>query len=114
VAGAWAAVILRLRGHRRWLVLGGAGALIGLLLVAGSMLSLVIFGSSARDAGTTGSVFFGFLLYGWLLGSCVAAAMIPAPDPPRQRVPVWSIAAFLLVPITLIAGCEAGAVILPT
>src|SRR5919206_4886134 len=98
VAGAWAAIILRMRGHPRWLLLGLASALVGLVFVVCSLLSLVIFGAGSRDTGATGSVFFGFLLYGWLLASAIAAAMIPAPDTARTGPPVWSIAAIVLAP----------------
>src|SRR4029077_8806138 len=114
VAGGWAAIILRMRGHPRWLQLGIGSGLVGLALTAGSLLSLIAFGPSARDAGATASLFFGFLLYGWLLASAIVAAMIPAPDPERRGPPFWSIAAILLMPVTLIAGCEAGAGLLPS
>jgi len=114
VAGGWAAIILRMRDHPRWLVLGIGGALIGLGLAAGSVLSLLAFGPQGRDAGSTGSLFFGFILYGWLIGSAIVAALIPAPDPDRRGPPFWSIAAMILLPITLIAGCEAGSGVLPT
>jgi hypothetical protein len=113
VAGGWAAIILRMRDHPRWLLLGIGSAVIGLTLVAASLLSLVVFGPQRRDAGATGSLFFGFVLYGWLLGSAIVAALIPAPDPDRRGPPFWSIAALLLLPITLIAGCEAGTGLLP-
>jgi hypothetical protein len=113
VAGGWSAIILRMRGHPRWLQLGIASGLIGLALVAGSLVSLIVFGPSARDAGATASLFFGFLLYGWLLAAAIIAAMVPAPDPARQSPPIWSIAAILLLPVTLIAGCQAGAGLLP-
>ena len=114
VAGGWAAIILRMRGHPHWLRLGVGSGLIGLSLVAASLLSIVAFGPAGRDAGATASLFFGFLLYGWLLASAITAAMIPAPDPPRSAAPVWFIAAILLLPVTLIGGCEAGAGLLPT
>jgi hypothetical protein len=114
VAGGWAAIILRMRGHPRWLQLGIGGGLVGLALTAGSLLSLIAFGPRARDAGATASLFFGFLLYGWLLASAIVAAMIPAPDPERHGPPFWSIAAILLLPVTLIGGCEAGAGLLPS
>jgi hypothetical protein len=114
VAGGWAAIILRMRGHPRWLQLGIGSVLIGLALAAGSLLSLVAFGPGARDAGATASLFFGFLLYGWLLASAIVAAMIPSPDPDRRGPPFWSIAAILLMPVTLIAGCEASAGLLPS
>jgi hypothetical protein len=113
VAGGWAAIILRMRDHPRWLRLGIGSALIGLALAAASLLSLVAFGPQGRDAGSTGSLFFGFILYGWLLGSAIVAALIPAPDPDRRGPPLWSIAALILLPITLIAGCEAGTGVLP-
>jgi hypothetical protein len=113
VAGGWTAIILRMRGHRRWLQLGIASSLVGMALTAGSLLSLIAFGPAARDAGATASLFFGFLLYGWLLASVIVAAMIRAPDPARHAPPFWSIAAILLVPVTLIGGCEAGAGLLP-
>ncbi|HEY9286920.1 MAG TPA: hypothetical protein VIT43_02745 [Candidatus Dormibacteraeota bacterium] len=113
VSAAWAAIILRLRCHPRWLELGLGSGLIGLLLLLGSFLSLVLFGARNRDLGATGSLFFGFLLYGWILGSGITAGLVPAPDPPRAQPPWWSIAAMLLMPVTLIAGCEAGAGILP-
>src|SRR6266852_1443470 len=113
VAGGWAAIILRMRGHRRWLQLGVASGLVGLALTAGSLLSLIAFGPAGRDAGATASLFFGFLLYGWLLASAIVAALIRAPDPARQGPPAWSIAAILLLPVTLIAGCQAGAAVVP-
>jgi hypothetical protein len=113
VAGGWAGIILRMRGHPRWLLLGIGSGLVGLVLVAASLLSLILFGPRGRDAGATASLFFGFVLYGWLLGSAVVAALIPAPDPDRSGPPLWSIAAILLLPITLIAGCEAGTGVLP-
>jgi hypothetical protein len=114
VAGGWAAIILRMRGHPRWLRLGIGSGLVGLALMAGSFLSLIAFGPGARDAGATASLFFGFLLYGWLLASAIIAAMIPAPDPERHGPPFWSIAAILLLPITLIGGCATGAGVLPS
>src|SRR3989475_1842616 len=114
VAGGWTATILRMRGHRRWLQLGIASGLVGLALTAGSLLSLIAFGPAGRDAGATASLFFGFLLYAWLLASVIVAAMIRAPDPARHGPPLWSIAAILLLPLTLIGGCEAGAGILPS
>jgi hypothetical protein len=113
VAGGWAGIILRMRGHPRWLLLGIGSALIGLALVAASLLSIIVFGPRGRDAGTAASLFFGFVLYGWLLGSAIVAALIRAPDPDRSGPPFWSIAALVLLPITLIAGCEAGTGILP-
>jgi hypothetical protein len=114
VAGGWAAIILRMRGHRRWLQLGIVSGLVGLALTVGSLLSLIAFGPAGRDAGATASLFFGFLLYAWLLASAIVAAMIRAPDPKRSSPPFWSIAAIVLLPITLIGGCEAGAGILPS
>ena len=114
VAGGWAAIILRMRGHPRWLQLGIASGGVGLALVGASLLSLIVFGPAHRDAGATASLFFGFLLYGWLLASAITAALVPAPDPDRVGPPVWSIAAILLLPVTLIGGCEAGAAVLPT
>jgi hypothetical protein len=114
VAGGWAAIILRMRGHPRWLQLGIASGLVGLALTAGRILSLVAFGPAGRDAGATASLFFGFLLYGWLLVSAIAAAMIRAPDPKRSSPPFWSVAAIALLPITLIGGCSAGAGLLPS
>src|SRR5438876_9638832 len=113
VAGGWAAIILRMRGHPRWLQLGIGSALVGLALVCASILSLIAFGPAHREQGTTASLFFGFLLYGWLVASAVVAALIPAPDPDRDAPPLWSIAAIALLPVTLIAGCQAGA-LLPT
>ena len=114
VAGGWSAIILRMRDHPRWLLLGVGSGLIGLALVMASLLSLVLFGPGARDAGATASLFFGFLLYGWLLAGPIVAAMIPAPDPDRRVPPFWSIAAILLLPVTLIGGCEVGAGLLPS
>jgi hypothetical protein len=113
VAGGWAAIILRVRGHPRWVQLGIGSALVGLALAAGSLLSLIAFGPRARDAGATASLFFGFLLYGWLVASAIVAAMIPAPDPERRGPPFWSIAAILLLPVTLMAACSASAGWLP-
>src|SRR5947199_9834063 len=114
VAGGWTAIILRMRGHPRWLQLGFASGLIALVLVLVSVISLIAFGSANRDAGATGSLLFGFLLYGWLLACSIVAVLIPAPDPARSSPPIWSIAAIVLPPATLIAGCEAGTNILPT
>src|ERR1700730_17854129 len=93
VAGGWAGIILRMRGHPRWLRRGVGGALIGVALVAASLLSIILFGPRGRDAGTAGSLFFGFVLYGWLLGRAIVAGLIRAPDPARRRPPVSSIAA---------------------
>jgi hypothetical protein len=114
VAGGWAGIVLRMRGHPRWLQLGIGSGLIGLALAAASLLSLAVFGPQSRDAGATASLFFGFLLYGWPLGSAIVAALIPAPDPDRRGPPFWSIAAILLLPVTLIGGCEVGTGLLPT
>jgi hypothetical protein len=114
VAGGWAAIILRMRGHPRWLQLGIGSGLVGLALTAGSLLSLIAFGPAGRDAGATASLFFGFLLYAWVLASAIVAATIRAPDPARQGPPFWSIAAILLLPVTLVAGCEASAGLLPS
>jgi hypothetical protein len=113
VAGGWAGVILRMRGHPRWLLLGIGSALIGLAIMAASLLSLMVFGPQRRDAGAAAALFFGFVLYGWLLGSAIVAALIAAPDPDRRGPPFWSIGAMLLLPITLIAGCEAGTGFVP-
>jgi len=112
VAGGWTAIILRMRGHPRWLQLGFASGLIALVLVVGSVVSLIAFGSAHRDAGATGSLLFGFVLYGWLLACSIVAVLIPAPDPARSSPPIWSIAAIILLPATLIAGCEAGTTVL--
>src|SRR5438093_7027460 len=114
VAGGWTAIILRMRGHPRWLQLGFASGLIALVLVVGSLISLIAFGPANRDAGATGSLLFGFLLYGWLLACSIVAVLIPAPDPARSSPPIWPIAAIVLLPATLIAGCEAGTSFLPT
>ena len=84
-----------MRGHPRWLQLGIGSGLIGLALVSVSILSLIVFGPANRDA------------------SAIVAALIPAPDPDRHGPPLWSIAAIALLPVTLIAGCEAGAGMLP-
>ncbi|MEA2633956.1 MAG: hypothetical protein QOH92_723 [Chloroflexota bacterium] len=97
-----------MRGHPRWLLLGIGSALIGLALTAASLLSIIVFGPKSRDAGAAASLFFGFVLYGWLLGSAIVAALIPAPDPDWSGPPFWSIAAIALLPLALIAGCEAG------
>ena len=114
VAGGWAAIILRMRGHPRWLQLGIAGGLVGIALTAFSLLSLVVLGPARRDVGATASLFFGFLLYAWLLASAITAAMIHAPDPARKAPPFWSIAAILLLPVTLIGGCATGSGLLPS
>ena len=114
VAGGWTAIVLRMRGHPRWLQLGIASSLVGLALTSGILLSLIVFGPAGRDAGATASLFFGFLLYAWLLASVIVAAMIRAPDPKRSGPPFWSIAAILLLPVTLVAGCEAGAGLMPS
>ena len=66
VAGGWAAIILRMRAHPRWLQLAIGSGVIGLALAAASLLSLVVFGPQGRDADATASLFFGFLLYGSL------------------------------------------------
>src|SRR5579871_1474955 len=66
VSAVWAGIILRLRGHSRWLELGLASGAVGLVLLLASFLSLVLFGAGNRDAGASGSLFFGFLLYGWI------------------------------------------------
>lgn len=113
VAGGWSAIILRSRAHRRWLQLGLGSALVGFALVAGSLLSVVAFGPGNRDLGATAALFLGILLYGWLVGGPVIAALLPAPDLPRHRPLVWPIVAMLLLPVSLIAGCEAGAGIVP-
>ena len=113
IAGGWAAVILRMRGHPRWLRLGIASGLVGVALVGASLLSLILFGPANREIGSTAALFFGFLLYGWLLAAALIAALIPAPDPERHGPPFWSIAAIALLPLSLIAGCEAGVGVLP-
>src|SRR5690242_20736764 len=113
VAGGWAAIILRMRGHRHWLSLGILGGSVGLVLLGASLLSLIVFGPAHREIGSTVALFFGFLLYGWILVAAIIAGLIPAPDPDRSGPPYWSIAAIALLPVTLIAGCEAGVGVLP-
>lgn len=108
IAGGWVAIILRMRSHPRWLQLGLLGAVVGIALSGASLLSIVAFGAQGRDVGATASLFFGFLLYGWLLAGAIVAALIPAPDPERRGPPIWSITAILLLPVTMIAGCSAG------
>src|SRR2546425_8132879 len=114
VAGGWATIILRMRGHPRWLRLGIGSALVGVALVGASILSLIVFGPAHREEGATASLFFGFLLYGWLVASAVVAALISAPDPDRVGPPLWSIAPIALLPGTFIAGLAAGARPVPT
>src|SRR2546430_12285829 len=53
VAGGWTAIILRMRGHRRWLPLGIASGLVGLALTAGGLLPLIVFRPARRGAGAT-------------------------------------------------------------
>lgn len=113
VASGWAAIILRMRAHPRWPQLGIVGGLVGVALLGASLVSLIVFGPAQREVGSTASLFFGFLLYGWLVASAVIAALLPAPDPDRHEPPFWSVAAIALLPLTLIAGCEAGAEVLP-
>src|ERR1700687_5057672 len=76
VAGGWAGIILRMRDHPRWLLLGIGSGLIGLALVAASLLSIILFGPRGRDAGTAASLFFGIVLYGWVRGGAHVAALI--------------------------------------
>lgn len=114
VAGGWSAIILRMRGHSQWLRLGIGSGLVGLALTAASLLSLVVLGPAKRDVGATASLFFGFLLYGWLLASAITAALIQAPGPARKGPPFWSIAAIVLLPVTLMGGCAAGSGLLPS
>jgi hypothetical protein len=64
-------------------------------------------------ASATASLFFGFLLYGGLLASAMVAARIRPLDPVRQEPPISSVAAIPLLPVTLIAGGEAGARVPP-
>src|SRR5207253_11449439 len=113
VAGGWAATILRMRGHPRWLLLGIGSAFVGLALTAASLLSLIAFGPRGRDAGAAASLFFGFVLYGWLLGSAIVAALICAPDPARGGPPFLSIAAPVLLPVPPLARCAPGPGVLP-
>jgi hypothetical protein len=113
VAGGWAAIILRMRGHPRWLSLGTLGGAVGVGFVGASLLSLIVFGPAHREIGSTAALFFGFLLYGWILVAAIIGGLIPAPDPDRHGPPFWSIAAIALLPVTLIAGCEAGVGLLP-
>ena len=107
VAGGWSAIVLRMRDHPRWILLGLISGRFGLVLVSASFLALIVFGPSARDVGATGALFFGFLLYGWLLGGPIVAALIDAPDPERRSPPIGSIVAILVMPVSLIAGCAA-------
>src|SRR5438132_7400823 len=106
VAAGWTAIILRMRGHPRWLQFALASGVIAVILVVGAVLSLVAFGPRHRDAGATGALLFGFLLYGWLLACSIVAVLIPAPDPARKDIPMWSIAALVLPPDNLIPVCE--------
>src|SRR2546430_14308098 len=93
VAAGWTAIILRMRGHPRWLQFGVASGLIALVLVAGAVLSLVAFGPRRRGAGATGALLFGFLLYGWLLACSIVAGLVPAPAPGPQGISLWALAA---------------------
>ena len=112
VAGGWSAIVLRMRDHPRWIQLGILSGLFGLAFVAASFLSLIVFGPGARDLGATAALLFGFLLYGWLLGGPVVAALIDAPDSPRPGPPIWSVVGILVLPLSLVAGCTAGTTVL--
>jgi hypothetical protein len=114
VAAGWTAIVLRMRAHPRWKSLGIASGLVGLFLLGASLLSLVVFGAKGREAGASASVLFGFFLYGWLIISAILAAVIPAPDAPTGRWPIWSLLALLLLPLAMIAGCEAGTQVIPS
>ncbi len=62
-----------MHGHLRWWLLGIGSAFIGPVRVAASLLFPVVFGRQGRDAGGAASLFFGFMLYGWLLASAITA-----------------------------------------
>src|SRR3989441_13338391 len=55
VAAGWTAIILRMRGHPRWLQFGLAGGLIAGVLVAGAVLSLGGLRPRRRGGGPTGA-----------------------------------------------------------
>lgn len=112
VAGGWAAIILRLRGHQSWLRLGCIAGGIGILLVVASLLSLVVLGGSGR-VGPTASVLFEILGFLWVVASPVVALLLPRSATAARRPIRWSIGAAVLLPIALIAGCQAGTGFLP-
>ncbi|HEY8738093.1 MAG TPA: hypothetical protein VIO62_13750 [Candidatus Dormibacteraeota bacterium] len=114
VAGGWAAIILRLRGHADWLRLGSAAGGIGIVLVIASLLSLVVLGAASGGVGPKASIFFELLGFLWVLASPVIALLLPR-SPAAARRPIrWSIGAAVLLPIALIAGCQAGTGFLPS
>jgi hypothetical protein len=113
VAGGWAAIILRLRGHPSWLRLGLVAGGIGILLVIASLLSLVVLGAASGGVGPNASIFFELLGFLWVLASPVIAFLLPLSRTARRPIR-WSIGAAVLLPIALIAGCQAGTGFLPS
>jgi hypothetical protein len=112
IAGGWAAIILRLRGNRNWRGLALTATGIGVLLVVLSLLSLVVLG--ATSLGTRASVLFQLFSFLWLLAGPMIALLLPASVGSARRPLRWSVSAAVLLPIALLAGCQAGASLLPS
>jgi hypothetical protein len=113
IAGGWTAIILRLRGHPQWMRLGVAAAGLGILFVLLSLLSLIVFGGSGA-IGVGGSLLFEIAGFLWLLASPLIALLMRVSGGSARRPIRWSVAAAVLLPIALLAGCQAGASAIPS
>ena len=112
IAGGWAGIILRIRGYREWLRLGIGAAGIGILFVLLSLLALIVLGGTSLGQRVT--VLFELLSFLWLLAGPMIALLLPGNPGAGRRPMRWSVGAAVLLPIALLAGCQAGASVLPS
>jgi hypothetical protein len=93
LAAGWTAIVAHFRGFPHWLALGAGAGIVGLALVALSLLPLATGGSAAASVSALASL----LVLAWTIAAPLLTGFIPAPDDGQhQRLAVHLLAAAAL------------------
>jgi hypothetical protein len=109
VAAGWTILVARFRALRRWLALGLAGGLVGVVLVALAILSI---GLGGQAAVVVSSVIGGLVLL-WVFLAPLATALLPNPEPGPRTGLAAHLAAAISLPVTMTVAFLGSAALLP-